>query len=274
MSDTELKLMVGFAESLADEARRLVLAYGGAAPQTMYKSDASPVTELDRAVERALRERIADAFPEHGVIGEEYGPERPDAEHVWVLDPIDGTVSFVAGIPLFGVLVALCRGGVPLLGVIDMPRLGERWVGAPGHGATFNGSTVRARPCGSIGEAMLTCSSPTYFPAPLRPAFEELLDGVRLSVFGAGCYGYGRIASGFIDLGFEASHDPFDFLALVPVIEQAGGVISDWQGQPLTIHSADRFVAAGDPRVHRQALAILDKAPPPVPRPAHSSLMT
>jgi inositol-phosphate phosphatase / L-galactose 1-phosphate phosphatase / histidinol-phosphatase len=221
------------------------------------KPDLSPVTAADRAAEQAMRRLIAARFPEHGIIGEEFGRERDDAEFVWVLDPIDGTKSFISGVPLFGTLIALARAGRPILGVIDQPILRERWVGAIGRPTTFNGKPIRCRPCPALEAATVFSTSPDMFKGPDAVAHGRVAAAAKLVRFGADCYAYGLLAHGFIDLVIEASLKPYDFSAMVPVVDGAGGVATDWQGRPLGLSSDGRVLVAGDARAHREALAFL-----------------
>jgi inositol-phosphate phosphatase/L-galactose 1-phosphate phosphatase/histidinol-phosphatase len=221
------------------------------------KPDLSPVTAADRAAETAMRRLIATRFPDHGIIGEEFGPEREGAEFVWVLDPIDGTKSFISGVPLFGTLIALARQGRPVLGIIDQPISRERWIGAAGRPATFNGAPVRCRPCASLAAATSFSTSPDMFRGADAAAFARVAGAVKLVRFGADCYAYGLLACGFIDLVVEASLKPYDFSAMLPIVEGAGGVASDWRGAPLSLASDGRVLVAGDRRAHEAALTLL-----------------
>jgi len=227
-------------------------------PNTVgVKDDASPVTEIDRAVESALRAMIEAEYPDHGIIGEEYGSLCPDAEYVWVIDPIDGTKAFMAGIPVFGTLIAIAHRGVPIVGVMDQPISGERWIGADGVPTTLNGRPVRVRSCPDLAEALICTASPEYYEGDERGAFDRLIGAVKWAVYGGSCYVYGLLAAGSLDIGIEAGHESFDYCALVPIVQNAGGVITDWEGASLTIRSGTRFIAAGDPRAHAQALRLL-----------------
>jgi histidinol phosphatase-like enzyme (inositol monophosphatase family) len=246
-----------FAIRLADAAATVIRKYYRAPLAVESKSDASPVTVADREAEQVLREAIRATYPDHGIDGEEFPPERLDAEFVWHLDPIDGTKSFVVGRPMFGTLIALNQAGRPILGVIDQCILGERWLGAIGQSSTWNGQPIRVRPCASLKSAILSVTSPQMFTAQERHAVARLEEVVRFPVYGGDCYAYGLLAMGTIDLIVESDLDVHDFMALVPVIEGAGGIVSDWQGAPLTTASDGRIVAAGDPRVHESALKLL-----------------
>ena len=251
------------ADRLADAARTVTLTYFRADPSVDYKSDASPVTRADRETESRLRSLIADAFPDHGVIGEEEGADRPDASHVWILDPIDGTKKFITGNPLFGTLIALVRDGDPILGLIDFPALDERWLGAAGQGAFHIGAGQRrrahCRPCPEIARAALYTTSPQMFQGADAGAFDRLAGAVRFPIYGGECYAYGLLAGGYADLIVEGDMEIYDYLSHVSIVTEAGGVITDWEGRPLGLSSGPRVITAGDEACHRQALALLDR---------------
>jgi inositol-phosphate phosphatase/L-galactose 1-phosphate phosphatase/histidinol-phosphatase len=221
------------------------------------KPDLTPVTAADRAAERAMRELIERRFPDHGVLGEEFGPFRSEAEFVWTLDPIDGTKSFISGLPLFGTLIALTRRGRPILGVIDQPILHERWVGAEGRSTTLNGAAISVRPCRDLAAATLFATAPDMFVGADAGAFARLKAAVKLVRFGADCYAYGLLAAGFIDLVAEAQLKPYDVCPMVPIVEGAGGVITDWRGAALDLSADGHALVAGDDALHRAALALL-----------------
>jgi histidinol-phosphatase len=248
----EIALALELADASGDVARR----YFRRELAVEDKPDHTPVTVADREAESAMRDMIAARFPDDGILGEEYGPKRTDATRVWVLDPIDGTKSFIAGIPLFGILIALVENGVPTLGVIDQPILRERWLGVTGRPTEMNGMPVHSRACGGLAEALLYATSPDMFGAD-GPAFARLKGTVKATRFGIDCYAYARLASGFIDLVVEADLKPYDYCALAPVIEGAGGAISDWRGKKLTLHSDGRVIAAGDPSLVASARSVL-----------------
>ena len=245
------------AERLADMSGEVLRRYFRQPIAVDDKSDDSPVTIADREVERTLRDAIAAAFPDHGILGEEYGSEKLDAEYVWVLDPIDGTKSFITGKATFGTLIALCRNGAPVVGVIDQPIIRERWIGAAGRPTSFNGQTVRARADVRLADALLYATTPQMFVGDDAAAFERLTKQVKHPLYGADCYAYGLLASGFTDLVCEAALKPYDYCALVPVVAGAGGKITDWENRPLTIASGPRVLAAGDAALHAQALSVL-----------------
>jgi inositol-phosphate phosphatase/L-galactose 1-phosphate phosphatase/histidinol-phosphatase len=248
---------IALAERLADTAGAIVLRYFRTPVAVDDKADLSPVTIADREAETAMRDMIATAFPEHGVIGEEHGADRPDAEHVWVLDPIDGTKSFITGRPLFGSLIALCRNGRPVVGVIDCPAVKERWVGAYARPTRHQGRPARVRPCPALDRAALYCTSPHMFRPADFERFERVRKRVKLPLYGGDCFAYGLVASGFADLVIEGGLKPYDYAAIVPVLEGAGGTLTDWRGDALTLQSDGRVIAAGDSRTHAQAIEVL-----------------
>ena len=253
----ELDAFLALAGELADAAGAAIRPWFRKPMAVDDKPDRSPVTAADRAAETAMRELIAAHFPGHGIVGEEFAPLNDDAEYVWVLDPIDGTKSFISGVPLFGTLIALCERGRPILGVIDQPVSRERWIGARGRPTTFGGSPVHSRACARLGEATLFATTPEMFRGEDAARFARLASAAKLVRFGADCYAYGLVAAGSIDLVAEASLKPYDFCALVPIVEGAGGVATDWQGGPLGLASDGRILVAGDAAAHAAALALL-----------------
>ena len=248
---------LALAAELADAAGAAIRPYFRTRLKVDDKPDLSPVTAADRAAESAMRQLIAARYPAHGIIGEEYGPERADAEFVWVLDPIDGTKSFISGVPLFGTLIALTRAGRPIVGIIDQPISRERWIGAEGRATTHNGIPVRCRECPGVAQATVFATSPDMFRGADAAAFQRVASVTKLLRFGGDCYAYGLVALGFIDLVIEASLKTYDFGPMLPVIEGAGGVATDWQGAPLGLKSDGRVLIAGDRRAHEAALALL-----------------
>jgi histidinol phosphatase-like enzyme (inositol monophosphatase family) len=221
------------------------------------KGDQSPVTEADRAAEAAMRAILEAERSADGIIGEEYGTRNEQSGRQWVLDPIDGTVSFIAGRPIFGTLIALMQDGWPVLGVIDQPIAGERWIGQIGGGTTFNGKPVTTRSCRELTDATLATSSPHYFDSAHADAYMKVAGAVgknerqSMIVYGGDCYNYGLLASGHLDIICESGLQIYDYAALVPVVEGAGGTMSDWQGNPLEADSAKDggadVLALGDP---------------------------
>lgn len=243
-----------FAESLADAAAPIALRYFRTPLTITTKVDMSPVTEADQEIETFIRQRIRDHFPEHGLLGEEHGREAGSTDLTWVIDPIDGTKSFITGMPTFGTLIALLEGETPVLGVIDHPVLRERWVGKASSASLYNGQPCRTRACTRLADAVLYATTPDIFEGQARVAFERVSSSARLRRFGGDCYAYALLASGFVDAVIEAQLKPYDYMALVPVIEGAGGVITDWAGKRLTLESDGRVIAAGTASLHREIL--------------------
>jgi inositol-phosphate phosphatase / L-galactose 1-phosphate phosphatase / histidinol-phosphatase len=245
-----------FAVDLARSVRPLLRQHFRAPLDVMLKEDLSPVTIADREVETVLRAAIRDTFPEHAQLGEELGGDIGEGWS-WVVDPIDGTKSFICGVPLFGTLIALLHGGVPKLGVIDMPILEECWVG-DSKATTWNGKLVSTSGCEEIGRARLFATSPDIFAGADQEAYERVSSAVALRRYGGDCYLYGLLASGCCDLVIEADLKLYDVMALVPVVEGSGGVITDWDGQALRQGFDGRVVAAATPALHRTALDLLN----------------
>lgn len=255
-ADPALDEFLRFACQLADAARPIAREYFRQPLQVESKADQSPVTIADRAIEKALRQLIETRYPGHGILGEEFSPRHGD-QFTWVLDPIDGTRSFITGMPLFGTLVALLQDGRPVVGVVDFPALSERWSGVAGQATRHLGNVVRTSDVGQLADASCYCTSPDMFSGQDIETFARLSSHVGMRRFGGDCYAYALLASGHCDLVVEAGLQPYDYLSLVPVIEGAGGRITDWQGRALTLESDGRVVAAANESLLRQALALL-----------------
>ena len=240
---------IALAQRLADAAGAAIRPYYRGDFGLEDKDDASPVTLADRAAEEAMRAILEIERATDGIIGEEYGTTREGAVRQWVLDPIDGTTSFVAGRPIFGTLIALMEGGFPVLGVIDQPIARERWVGAAGQPTTFNDVPVRTRPVRALDEMVLATTSPALFDDHAAEHFMALAAKVarRRIVWGGDCYNYGLVASGHIDLVVESGLKLHDLAALAPIVEGAGGTMCDWSGDPLHAGSQGDVIALGDP---------------------------
>jgi myo-inositol-1(or 4)-monophosphatase len=257
LTATDAKTYLAFAAELADAARPLALSYFRTPLDIISKLDESPVTIADRTIEKHLREMIEARFPEHGIYGEEMGV-KPGNAFTWVLDPIDGTKSFITGFPLFGTLISLTFEEKPFCGMIDMPATGERWQGGP-DGTVFAGKPARTSECQSIPEARFYTTSPDMFADDEAQKFETLSRAAKLRRFGGDCYIYGLLASGHCDLVLETGLQPYDYMALVPVVQGSGGCITDWEGKPLSIHSEGRVLASATPKLHDEALALLNQ---------------
>jgi myo-inositol-1(or 4)-monophosphatase len=247
------------AEQLADVARRIAARHFRTPMAVTRKSDGTPVTMVDKEIETEMRRMIRAAFPAHAIRGEEF-PAEGNGEFTWVLDPIDGTKSFITGFPLFGSLIGLMQGERPVLGVIEAPALAERWVGCEGLPTLFNGREARTSACHSLGDAVVYTTTAETFNSEERPRFEALAKRAALRRYGGDCYLYGMLASGSCELVIEVLLKPHDFMAVIPVVEGAGGKISDWHGAPLSTASNGRVVAAANETLWREALAELGKA--------------
>ncbi len=256
--------LIAAAEAAADLAGAAIRPFYRCGVGAELKGDASPVTAADQAAEQAMRALLAQRFPDHGILGEEFGWERPNARLRWVLDPIDGTRAFITGRPTFGILVALLDGDTPILGVIDQPIIGERWVGAAGQPTRFQGAHGWAgcRPCPTLAEAELSCTAPEIFTAGQEAAWRRLAAATRRTSWGGDCYAYGLLALGGIDVIAEAGLKLWDWAALVPVIEGAGGRVTDWAGRPMHPDGDGSVLAVGDPALTGAAVELLLPLPP------------
>lgn len=261
--DAELAELSQFAEELADLSGKTILPHFRERIDVHNKHDSGgfdPVTEADRAAEEAIRARIKIRYPTHGIVGEEHGAEPGASRYTWVLDPIDGTRAFVCGMAQWGTLIALNDGTRPVVGVLDQPYTRERWIGSGGI-STFRDtrgqrSALKTRTCSSLAEMVLSTTSPVgYFDATEQKAFWSLSNRARLTRFGGDCYAYGLLAMGFIDVIVEATLQPWDVQALIPIIENAGGIVSTWDGKPA--FDGGRVVACGDPKLHAAVLEAL-----------------
>lgn len=257
MTNAQSSEFLVFAHRLADISCAILREAAAATPDVAVKADASYVTETDKAVETRLREEINKAYPAHGILGEEWGGERLDAEHVWVLDPIDGTAPFIAGIPVYGTLIGLAHGGAPYIGVIDQPATGDRWAGIAGQFAESRNGPVRTRACPDFSRAFVTCSNADFMNADEQARFARVRKEAQYVQYGGSCFAYGVLAAGRTDLAVDAGMDPFDIIAPAAVVLGAGGVISDWTGAPVTTAWRGRVIAAGDEAAWRTALEIL-----------------
>ena len=253
-----------FLDRLADRSGDAILPFFRTAMGADDKSAGGafdPVTEADRGAEVVLRRMIEAQFPEHGIVGEEFGSVRADSEYVWVLDPIDGTKSFISGLPVWGTLIGLMHHGNPCYGLMHQPFTGEKFSGDNeasyfrARGAEGAGRRLRVRTCDDLATATLMTTSPRLFRPHERTAFERVEERVRLSRYGGDCYAYCMLAAGHVDLVIEAGLQPYDIVALIPIIRGAGGIITTWDGGDAAGGGA--IIAAGDARVHAAAMELL-----------------
>jgi len=250
-----------FFDLLADEARKETLPRFRVGADVVNKEAGGfdPVTEGDRAAEIAIRAVIEQHFPDHGILGEEHGSVGLDREYVWVIDPIDGTRAFISGVPVWGTLIGLYRNGEAVMGLIDQPFTGERYF-ADGTVSRYSGpdgsKVLSARACESLSDAILFTTSPHLFVDGRKARFEAVQEKVRLFRYGCDCYAYALLAAGHIDLVVECGLKPYDVGGLIPVIEQAGGIITTWDGGPA--ENGGEIIAAGSRKVYDAAMAILN----------------
>lgn len=245
------------AHTLADAAGDIVRSYFRQPYDIVTKPDATPVTEADRAAEEAMRALLEEAQPDHGIFGEEFGTVRTDADYVWYLDPIDGTQAFIAGVPVFGTLIGLAHRGRPVLGVIDQAVSSERWVGAAGHPCTLNDKEIACRNGVDLTNAVMFTTSPYLYAGADLAALERMQDSAGLVRYGTDCYAFGLVAAGHADIAMECGVSDYDYCALVPIVEAAGGVMTNWEGAPLTLGTDTRVIAAGNAELHAAAVALL-----------------
>ena len=260
MPQHDLPRFLAFADTLADAARAAILPYFRA-PHTVENKLADgfdPVTDADRSAERAIRALIEREFPEHGIAGEEFGVKSSTSGYSWTLDPVDGTRAFIAGLPLWGVLIALTYEGKPIVGIMDQPYLGERFSGSA-LGATFTakGETraIKVRTCAGLSDAILSTTDQNLFRDAEAAAFARVRGKAKLTRYGCDCYAYSMLASGFMDCVIESGLKPHDIHALIPILTAAGGGVCSWDGG--SADAGGQVLAYGDPRVRDEAIALL-----------------
>lgn len=256
--------IIDFANHLADLSAEITKKYFRLPNGEISKEDDSPVTKADREIEEVLRREIIKNFPTHGIIGEEFGNHNENSDYVWILDPIDGTSSFIIGRPIFGTLIALSFRGKSILGVMNQAITGERWIGIQNQNSWLNGKKIESRKtCHELKDAILCTTSPFFFQNGDEKIFQKLSSKTKYQnfggvVYGGDCYLYAMLASGFVDLIIDPGLKIYDYAALIPIIEMAGGVVSDWQGNELKLQSGARMLAAGNKEIHQQALRAIN----------------
>ncbi len=253
-----------FLERLAAAAGEAILPHfrSNGAIENKLDGGFDPVTAGDRAGEAAMRTLINAEFAAHGILGEEYGNERIDAEHVWVLDPIDGTRSFITGLPTWGTLIGLKSGNWPSLGMMAQPYINEAYAG-DGESAWYSGPIgtrqLKTRACATLSDAVLFTTTPRILKPLELEAYDRIEAEARLARYGTDCYAYCMVAAGLADLVIETGLQAYDIVALVPIIEGAGGVVTTWTGgSPV---NGGRIVACGDKRLHEIVLKRLSNVP-------------
>ena len=264
-SGTRFKDLLELAHHLADQSRAVIRPQFRKPLAVDNKASAGafdPVTKADRAAERAIVRAIRSRAPDHGVVGEEFGAKQEGAAFQWVIDPIDGTRSFITGTPMWGTLIGLLHEGAPVLGLMDQPFTGERFWSAQGaahtHDASGKTRRIRTRACARVSDAIMMTTSPDLFARGAEAdGFNRVKGEVRMTRYGGDCYAYCLLASGFVDLVVEAGLKSYDVVALIPIVERAGGRVTTWDGRPAT--SGGRIVASGDPALHDKVLKLLNR---------------
>jgi histidinol phosphatase-like enzyme (inositol monophosphatase family) len=265
LSPTLLQDLEDFALDLARAAGAVILPLFRQEHAMEDKGPAGafdPVTAADRGAEAAIRRAVAARFPDHGVIGEEYGEDRPDAEFVWVLDPVDGTRAFIAGLPLWTTLIGLRHRGRPVVGVVAQPYLDELFVGSGGRARLIRGGSAQAlavRPCPRLTEAVIATTDPALFQGPELGAWTQVRAAARLARLGCDAYAYAMVAQGTMDMVIEAGLKAWDIEAALPLVEGAGGLVTDWRGGPVGDRGG-QIVIAGDRACLDEALVALRRA--------------
>lgn len=252
--------MISFANYLADEVEPIIKKYFRTKLTIDDKKDESPVTIADKKTELRIRELIEKKYPDHGILGEEFEDKNLNSEYLWIIDPIDGTRSFIAGHKDFGTLIALLHNKKPIIGIINCPMHSERWVGVDGKKTLMNGSQVNTSNIISLNKSYLNTTG-LYFDHDdhFKRGYDEIIKRVRHFRFGGDCYMYGLIASGFVEIVLENTLKPHDYMALIPVIKGAGGEISDKLGNPITLKSDGSVVASANKKLHTQIIEIINK---------------
>ena len=250
--------LISFANHLADESAKIIKQYFRKSFKVENKEDESPVTVADKKTELKIRELIENKYPNHGILGEEFEKKDTKSEYLWVIDPIDGTRSFVAGHKDFGTLIALLHNNKPIIGIINCPMHEERWVGIENKKTTLNGSEVFTSNINALDQSYV-CTSGLYFNNDhFRKGFKKIIEQSNYHRFGGDCYMYGMLASGLIEVVIEDTLKVHDYMALIPVIEGSGGKISDKYGNPIDLNSEGSVVVSANEKLHKQLIGIIN----------------
>ena len=255
-SNSQLEEFMDFANLLAEESAKITLKYFRQNFSTENKQDNTPVTIADKNTEIKIRNLINKTYPKHGILGEEFEDINPDSEFKWVIDPIDGTMSFVAGHKDFGTLIALLKNKKPILGIIDCPAHQERWVGFQNKPTTLNGTEVRTSNVKNIKNSYAFTSGLYFEDKRFRTSFDKIIKQTKYYRFGGDCYMYGMLASGLIDIVIEDTLKAYDYMALIPVIKGAGGVVSDKNNKEINLDSKGSIIATANPELHKEVVRV------------------
>ncbi|PPR30349.1 MAG: Fructose-1,6-bisphosphatase/inositol-1-monophosphatase [Alphaproteobacteria bacterium MarineAlpha6_Bin6] len=247
------------AHECAEASGKIIKKYFRKKVKIEIKNDNTPVTKADKEAEKKIRDIIRKKSPECGYFGEETGKYNIDNEYTWVIDPIDGTKSFITGKPLFGTLIGLMKNNRPYLGVLNQPILKERWVGIANKESRFNNVKVKTRNCKKLKGSKMYATSPMMFVGKNQKVYRNVRAKIGETLFGADCYAHGLMASGFIDVLLEANLKPYDYIASAAIVSGAGGKFTDWQGNELNLKSDGRIIAAGDAKIHNQLIKVIKK---------------
>ena len=250
------KELIDFAHYLADKSEIIAKNYFRLPNGEEAKSDDSPVTKADQEIEGMMRNEINKKYSDHGIIGEEYDNINENADFTWVLDPIDGTSSFIIGRPIFGTLIALTYKKQPILGIINQPITQERWLGVKDQGSWFNGQNIKTRKVTNIFDAVMCSSSPHYFQGDDQKVLQHLAKLTKYQkiggvIYGGDCYSFACLAMGLVDIVIEPGLKCYDYAATQPLIEMAGGVVSDWNGNDLELKSNVRLLACANKELQK-----------------------
>lgn len=251
--------LIKLAHECADKSGKIIKKYFRKPLKINIKKDHSPVTKADIEAENIIRELIEKKAPDTGWYGEETGKANLDKEWIWCVDPIDGTRSFVTGKPLFGTLIGLLKNNKPVFGLLNQPILNERWVGISKLETKLNNKRVHVRKCKNIKGSKMYATSPLMFKGNNQKIYRNVIKKTGECLFGTDCYSHGLMASGFVDIILEANLKPYDYIASVAIISGAGGKITDWNGNELSLNSDGRIIAAGDSRIHKIVLNTIKK---------------
>lgn len=255
---SDLQARLSRALDITETASHISLRHFNGALRIVTKDDASPVTIADQETEQSIRTQLQAEFPDDGIFGEEYGVEGLDRDTVWVVDPIDGTRSFIAGVPLFGMLMSMTRKGEALIGICRLPALHQVYSAAKGLGATLNGERITASGQTRLSEAMLFINEGEKIYEEHPEAFGRLMKAGHLRRLSYDCQPHALVATGQVDAVVDFGLKPYDFFAMVPIVQEAGGIITDWSGAPLDFESDGRVVTAATPELHAEVIALLN----------------
>ena len=257
-NDIVYKEFLLFAEELVNESGIILKKAFKNKIEYEIKGDQSFITKYDLLIEELFRNRITKKYSNHGILGEEFKSHKTESEFVWVLDPIDGTAQFIAGLPVFGTLIGLAWKGKPLIGIIDNPVTNERWIGITGQYAKKNRKIIKTSDCSNINNAYMVCSSPDFMNKNELKYFSKIKKKVNYVQYGGSCHSYGLLANGRVDVAIDCSLAPFDYFANAAIISGAGGYLSKWDGDDVDLNWVGAIIATGNIDLHNQLISLLN----------------